>query len=153
MGQLSIRVNLTILKQFDIELLEKVPDYGEFLRIVGWVQFKKLKGWTEPSQAIIDTGAYTSLFPISLWQDFEVKIISDHYVRGLVPKKQCKIDVRIGWISCKVIDKEGNITPEIKFRAFLALVDNIPLILGLKDLLDKFKLIIDPIEKSGYIEF
>ena len=142
-----------MLKQFDVELLEKVPDYGEFLRIVGWIQLKKSNGWTEPSQAIIDTGAYTSLFPLSLWQDLEVKIISDHFVRGLVPKKQCKIDVKIGWISCKIIDRQGNLTPEIKFRAFLALIDDIPLILGFKDLLDKFRLIISPIEKIGFIEF
>ena len=74
-------------------------------------------------------------------------------IRGLVPKKQCKIDVKIGWISCKIIDKQGNLTPEIKFRAFLALIDDIPLILGFKDLLDKFKLTISPIEKMGYIEF
>ena len=90
MGQLSIRVNLTVIKQFDIELLEKVPDYGEFLRIVGWIQLKKSNGWTEPSQAIIDTGAYTRLFPLSLWQDLEVKIISDHFVEGLFQQNTVK---------------------------------------------------------------
>ncbi len=53
MGQLSIRVNLTVLKQFDIELFEKVPDCGEFFRIVGWVQLKKSNGWIEPSQTLV----------------------------------------------------------------------------------------------------
>jgi len=124
-GRLSIRVNLTIIKQFDVELLKKVPDYGGLLRILGWVQFRTSNGWTEPSQGIIDTGAHTSLLPLSLWQELDVEIISEHYVRGLVPKRECKIDVKVGWVIGKIVDKQGNATPETKFRGFLALVDNI----------------------------
>jgi len=42
-----------------------------------------------------------------------------------VPKRECKIDVKVGWVIGKIVDKQGNATPETKFRAFLALVDNI----------------------------
>ena len=70
-----------------------------------------------------------------------------------MPKKECKIDVKVGWVTGKIVDKQGNATHETKFRAFLASVDNIPLIVGFKDLLDKFKLTINPIDRIGYLEF
>lgn len=151
-GRLSIKIKLTLLRQYDVELLKKIPDYGELIRIIGWVRFKAPNGWTEPNRAIIDTGAHTSLLPLSLWQELDVKIISDHYVRGLVPKPECKIDVKIGWITEEIIDEEGNSTPEIKFRAFLASVDNIPLIAGFKDLLEKYLIQIDPTTNQAFIE-
>jgi hypothetical protein len=81
-----------------------------------------------------------------------VKIISDHYVRGLVPKPECKIDVKVGWVKGRIVDEEGNFTPEIKFRAFLALVDNIPLIVGFKDLLEKYLIQINPAANQAFIE-
>jgi hypothetical protein len=151
-GRLYIRVNLTLLKQFDIELLKKVPNYDELLRVIGWIQFKASKSWTEPSRAIIDTGAHTSLLPLSLWKEIDAEIISDHYVRGLVPKPECKIDVKVGWVSDKIVDWQGNETPEIKFRAFLASVDNIPLILGFKDLLERYSINIDAVKGKAFIE-
>ncbi len=151
-GPLSIKVKLTLLKQYDVELLRKIPDYGKLIRVIGWIKFKTLFGWTEPSHAIIDSGAHTSLIPLSLWQEIDVKIISDYYVRGLVPKPECKIDVKVGWIEGKIVDEYGNSTPKIKFRAFLALVDNIPLIIGFKDLLEKFLIKINPVANQAFIE-
>ncbi|MCS4540933.1 MAG: hypothetical protein HY929_01210 [Euryarchaeota archaeon] len=152
MGRLSIRVNLAFVKQFDVELLKKVPDYDGLLRLVCDISFKTTKGWTEAEDAIIDTGAHTSLLPLSLWQELDVKIISDHYVRGLVPKPECKIDVKVGWVTGKIIDEHENSTPEIKFRAFLALVDNIPLIMGFKDLLERYHIDIDAMVSKASIE-
>jgi hypothetical protein len=67
-GRLSIRVNLTFIKQVDVELLDKVPDYNGLLRLVCDISFKTREGWTDPEQAIIDTGAYMSLLPLSVWQ-------------------------------------------------------------------------------------
>lgn len=91
------------------------------------------------------------MLPLSLWQELDVKIISDHYVRGLVPKKECKIDVKIGWVTGKIVD-EGNAAPETRFRAFLALVDNIPLIVGFKDLLEKYHIDIDAATGKAFIK-
>ena len=58
-------------------------------------------------------------------------------------------EMKIIWISYKIIDRQGNITSEVKFRVFMALIDNIPIILGFKDLLDRLKLTIRPIQKWG----
>jgi hypothetical protein len=151
-GRLYIRVNLTLLRQFDVELLKKIHDYGGLLRVVGWVRFKASRGWTEPSRAIVDTGAHTSLLPLSLWEEIDTEIISDYQVRGLVPNPECKIDVKVGWVTGRIVDGQGNETPETKFRAFLALVDNIPLIIGFKDFLEKYRINIDAVEGEAFIE-
>ncbi len=135
-----------------MKLLKKIPDYGILLRIICWIQFKKAEGWTKLFPAIVDTGAHTSLIPLSLWQGLKTEIISDHYVRGLVPKPECKIDVKVGWVTGRIADEKGNLTPEIKFRAFLALTDNIPLIVGFKDLLEKYLIHIDPTANQAFIE-
>ncbi|MFX1521131.1 MAG: hypothetical protein ACFFCD_14560 [Promethearchaeota archaeon] len=145
-------MNLSLIKLSDVELLAKIPDYGKLLRIACWVQFKAANGWYAPQYAIIDTGAHTSLLPLSLWQELEVRMVTNHYVRGLVPKKECTIDVKVGWVVGKLVDMQGNTTPEMKVRAFLSLTDNIPLIVGFKDLMDKCELYFNSKSLTGYIE-
>ena len=153
MGRLSIKVNLRIVNEFDFDLTEKIPDYDGLIRILCDIRFKTLNGWSIAESAIIDTGAFTSILPLSLWEELEVEILANYFVRGLVPKKECKINVKVGWIKGRIVDNEGNATFETKFRAFLALVDTIPIIIGFKDLLEKFKLIVNSIEKIAYLEF
>jgi hypothetical protein len=109
-------------------------------------------GWTEAEYAILNTGAHTSLLPLSLWEELDVQIIADYFVRGLVPKEECKVEVKVGWIKGKIVDKKGNATPETKFKAFLALTDKIPLIVGFKDLLDKYRISIDASTGKAFIE-
>jgi len=135
-----------------VELTKRIPDYGGLLRILCDARFKTPKGWTEARYTIMDTGAYTSLLPLSLWKKLETEILADYFVRGLVPKTECKIDVKVGWVTAIILDKEGNATPEIKFRAFLALIDNILLIIGFKDLLEKYHLEIDVMANEAFIE-
>ncbi|MEM3562426.1 MAG: hypothetical protein QXS27_01570 [Candidatus Jordarchaeaceae archaeon] len=49
----------------------------------------------------------------------------------------------------KIVDKKGNAMPETKFKAFLALTDKIPLIVGFKDVLERYRIRIDvPIGKA-----
>ncbi|MFQ6054879.1 MAG: hypothetical protein ACE5KE_05105 [Methanosarcinales archaeon] len=67
-------------------------------------------------------------------------------------KEECKIDVNVGWVNDKIVDKEENSTSETKFRAFLALTDKIPLIVGFKDLLERYSINIDTIKGDAFIE-
>ncbi len=140
------------MNQYDTELIKRIPDYGGLLRILCDARFKTPQGWTEARYTIMDTGAHTSLLPLSLWKKLETNILADYFVRGLVPNKECKMDVKVGWITGVIMDNEGNATSEIKFRAFLALVDNIPLIIGFKDLLEKYHLEIDVRANIAFIE-
>mgnify|MGYP002397160954 CR=1 FL=1 len=145
-------MNLRIISQYDLGLTKKIPDYGALLRILCDVRFKTPNSWTEAEYAILDTGAHTSLLPLSLWKELDAQIVTDYFVRGLVPKEECKIDVKVGWVKGKIVDKEGNSTPETRFRAFLALTDNIPLIVGFKDLLERYHIDIDATTHKAYIE-
>ncbi|MBS7623723.1 hypothetical protein KEJ39_08680 [Candidatus Bathyarchaeota archaeon] len=60
--------------------------------------------------------------------------------------------MKIGWVAGKVVDEHGNATPEMKSRAFSALVENIPLIIGFKDLLEKYHIDIDAKSGRAFIE-
>jgi len=150
--RLFIRVILGFIKFSDFELLEKFPDINNLIRIVCRIRFKTRDGFTEARHAIIDTGAFISILPLSLWKRLDVELIGKHYVRGLVPKKECFMNIEIGWIKAMMVDEEGNQTNELEIRAFLAPNDKVPVIIGFKDLLEKFYMYIDPINEIGYIE-
>lgn len=152
LGRISIRVKLFFRKIYDLDLLRKLPDYNSLLRLSCIMKFKTKDGWTELKNAIVDTGAHTTLIPLSLWKRLQVNLLADHHVRGLVPKEECKLAVKVGWVAAVIIDPKGNQTGEIKLRAFLASTDEIPIIVGFKDLLDKFKVCFDPMSGTGYIE-
>lgn len=62
------------------------------------------------------------------------------------------MNIEIGWIKAMMVDEEGNQTNELEIRAFLAPNDKVPVIIGFKDLLEKFYMYIDPINEIGYIE-
>jgi len=87
-----------------------------------------------------------------LWKALDVKVLADYFVRGLVPREECKMDVKVGSVKGMVVDKYGNSTPEMEFRAFLALMDNIPLIVGFKDLLEKFRICFDASRSDAFLE-
>ena len=151
-GRQYIRVNLRIVRQFDLELTKRIPDYGALLRILCDVRFKTPTGWTEAEYAILDTGAHTSLLPLSLWKEIDAQIVADYTVRGLVPKEECKVEVKVGWVKDMIVDRKGNATPETEFKAFLALTDKIPLIVGFKDLLEKYCIHINAPTGKAFIE-
>lgn len=151
-GRLSIRVNIDFIKQYDPELLRKYPDYDGFLRIISTITLKTKSGWSKPRMAIIDTGAHTSILPLTVWEESDVEILGDYFVRGVVPKKECVLPVKIGWVRAMILDRFGNRTSELRFRAYLAPTDDVPIIIGFKDLMDKGELNFNSKSFTGYIE-
>ena len=135
----------------DSELENKVPERAEIVRLWCLVQFKKQKDWTMPYPALIDTGAHTTIIPKKIWSDLSIKKIAKHYVRGLIPKEECKLDIEVGEVEILVCDKVKH-TNKMQILSYLALVDNIPLILGFKDLLSKFKVCFDYNQNVAFIE-
>jgi len=135
----------------DKELEKKVPDHAEIVRLWCLVQFKRKKDWTMPYPALIDTGAHTTIIPKKIWSDLSINKIANHYVRGLIPKEECKLDIEIGSLEILVCDKVKH-TKKMQILSYLAPVNNIPLILGFKDLLSKFKICFDYDKKNAYIE-
>jgi len=151
-GRLYIRVNIDFIKQYDPELLKKYPDYNGLLRVVSTIVLKTKSGWSKPRFAIIDTGAHTSILPLTVWEEADAEVIGEYFVRGLVPKEECILPVKIGWVCAVILDRFGNRTDELRFRAYLAPTDDVPLIIGFKDLMDKCELQFNSKSLSGYIE-
>jgi len=133
-------------------LLRKIPDYGGLFRVWCIVKLKGGENWTPIKDALIDTGAHTTIIPSSLSEQIEKEVLGDHSVKGLVAKEECALPVKVAWVWINIVDREGNETGELKIRAYLASTDEVPLIIGFKDLLEKFKLFVDVPERTGYIE-
>jgi len=132
------------------ELEAKVEGF-DIVRLRCYVQFEKRTGEISVHDAIVDTGAFISLIPFSIWKDVEMDRFADHRVGGLIQKPECSIPVIIGKIALRLVDEEHQ-TEKIDIHAYLALTDEIPLILGFKDLLASFKVCFDYKDHSAWLE-
>ncbi len=83
---MSIRLRIRIKKLIDPELNLKL-DYGELVRLSILIQFKTKSGWSKLYEAIIDTGAHTSVIPRYIWEGIYVEEKVDHSVQGSFPKR------------------------------------------------------------------
>jgi hypothetical protein len=79
----------------------------------------------------------------------EIRISS---MRGIIPREECKLPVDIGEINCVLLDAEGNKTKETTIYAFLAFSDLIPVVLGFKFLLERFKICFDCEEGLAWMD-
>lgn len=148
---ISTKIKLFIEQGYDPFLESKIKNYL-ITRLFCLVKFKMKNGeWSKAYPALVDTGAYTSVIPASKWKDFKLETITTHEMRGIVAKKECYVPVIIGKVKISITDgiKE---TKELETHAFCALTDSVPLILGVKDLLDRLKLTVDIKNREGFVE-
>jgi hypothetical protein len=59
--------------------------------------------------------------------------------------------VKVGYIKAKLVD-ENNESKDISFLSYLALTNKVPLILGMRDLLEKFNLHVLFLENKAYLQ-
>jgi len=123
----------------------------EIVRLRCYVQFEKTSGDVSIHDALIDTGAFISLIPFSIWKDADVKRLGSHSVGGIISKQECVIPVIIGKVDIRLIDEE-NQTEKINIHAYLALTDEIPLIIGFKDVLSSFRICFDYKKDAAWLE-
>jgi hypothetical protein len=147
---MSTKIQLHYSQALDIDLLEKNVEVW-FRRLTVQVVFGKQKDFSQPYEAIVDTGAPVSIIPPAIWQDCEKEIIGQYKIRGLVPKKDAYIDVKIANISCVLFD-EHNASGVLAIKAYLSMEPNVPLVLGFEGFLSKAKLYSDFQAKQGYID-
>lgn len=130
---MSTRIRLTIHRR-------TIPDLAEYnvqgIRILCLVSFKNAVGYTKPEWGIIDTGAPISVVPMRIWSNLPYERMKDYEIRGVVPKEECAQPVHFGTITCRLLDEESE-TGDLTIRADLAYTDDLPIILGLLDLLEK----------------
>lgn len=77
------------------------------------------KTWSDPQIAIVDTGAPISLVPPKIWKKCRVDILGETELRGVIPKKECAIQVKAAKICLRLLDPEY-VTDEIETKAYLA---------------------------------
>jgi len=146
-----MRVKLYFATGVNPELEKKLKGI-EIIRLMALVQFQKPRGWTNPETAIIDTGAPLCLIPLSFWSSINHRKLADHEVSGIVKKPEWRVPVTVEQLTCKRLDAEGHQTKALPIHAFLAPTDDVPLMLGFKDLLARFIHHFDYRKKEAYIE-
>ena len=69
----------------------------------------------------------------------------------IVKKESCLLPVKIGFVKNKLIDELGNETKTFRSIVYCASSNDVPVIFGIKDGLDKFKIDIDIKQKEGWL--
>jgi len=122
------------------------------IRLLADVRFVRADGHlSESREAIVDTGAHTSVLPLTLWQRFAVEIDEkDVTLGGINDQPECQIPASLGKARCFLTDETGRLSPELDISCFLAKTDRVPLILGFANLLSQFKICFDYENKEAF---
>ncbi len=86
-----------------------------------------------------------------MWEEIETEPLAEDIMRGIVPKEECFLPVKIAELNGFLMDAKQESQP-ITFLSYLAPTDKIPLILGVESLLSKCTLYINFLQQKGYIE-
>ena len=148
---MSTKVRLFFREFYSEEMEKCIADY-KLVRLLGRIVFKTFSGFTTPKKAIIDTGAHISVLPLSIWRLLDLEIIGTSKLRGIIPKEECELEVSVGIIKCIMLDEDGNQTDEMETHFLLALTDEVPILIGFKDLLDRFTIHCDYQRKEAWLE-
>ncbi len=124
----------------------------KIIRLKSGIQFKMKDGWTQPFSAIIDTGAHTSVIPLSIWKEIAYTKQGKHKIFGLSKKEECSLIGELAQVSLILIDDEASQTKELNAIAFLAETDQIPVILGFKGLLEHLRVAFDYQNELAYAD-
>ncbi len=141
--QINVKINR---ESRDRKLEFSVPHLKPIIRIFCKIKFESL---STTEDAIIDTGAHISVIPYELWSNMDVKIETNHIMKGAIPGQW--MPVKVGYIKAKLVD-ENNESKDISFLSYLALTNKVPLILGMRDLLEKFNLHVLFLENKAYLQ-
>lgn len=141
-------VNLFFRVYRDEELEEKVKGI-DIIRLKALIRFKTPSGWTDPYEAIVDTGAPLSLIPPFIWERLQRTKLADHATEGIAGRP---VPVQVAAVNGQLLDRQGNVTEELKIVAFLSSSDEVPLIIGFRDLLDSFENRFDYRKGTAYLK-
>jgi len=144
-------IELWFERFLDQELEKKIPGRIYLIRLFCRIRFKTHDGWTDPYPAVLDTGAPVSLIPFNIWSKSVVNPLTDHRVRGVVPKEECSLRVLVGELNCLLAD-ERNYSSELTTVSYLTFTNDVPLIIGFKDLLENFEVCFNYKENKAWIE-
>ncbi len=107
------------------------------------------KKWSPIWNAIVNTGAHTSLIPKYIWESLLIEPLSESLFLGIKSNLLCSVPCKIAKVATMLLDKEGGKTKPFIINAYLAKSNDVPLILGLSSALERFSLKIDYQKKEG----
>lgn len=100
---------------------------------------------------VFDTGAGISLLPRYESREIGVERCVPHKLTGISKREECLVPVKISRVKSRLIDSQGSLSPEFELWVAFAERDDVPSILGMKDIINSFKLETDPEEKKLYL--
>jgi hypothetical protein len=150
---LSYEISQTEFKREAVESVRRI--FGLELG-TGYVyrvsaSFKTKTGWTDPFIMIYDTGAVISLLPAMFYDLLEMEKSAPIKLSGISP--EVEVDARLTRTSLRLQDGQGKTSPRIEAWTAIAKKNNVPLILGLKDVSDTHNFRVDAKKKMFYLDF
>lgn len=145
-----MRLNLSFREHIDLEALEKGIKVIT-IRVIAQIRFKTSNGWTESFPAIVDTGSPVSVVPKDIWGLCLIEPLYKSEIRGIVSGEDIYIPATFGKIKSILIDEE-TISSTFEANAFFADAEDIPLILGFSEMLDRMRLIVDYPQRKCWVE-
>ena len=107
------------------------------------------KKWSPLWNAILDTGAHTSLIPKYIWEGLFFEPLSESLFLGIKSNLLCSVPCKVARVAAVILDQDSNRSRPFVMNAYLAKSNDVPLILGLSSALDRFSLSIDYKNKQG----
>ena len=124
------------------------------IRLRCWVQSGMGGGqFTEPHDAVVDTGAPVGLLPRRIWQALNPEVlVPETTIGGISRKKDCQLRVGLERLRGRVVDEEGNASPPLAFPAYLASTNRAPLLLGFAGVLSELRCYFDYGTREAWLE-
>lgn len=133
--------------RFDLIQIDPLGDLGDKLirldtdpridRILAdiIIEIKTPRNETIELQGFIDTGAIFTLLPGKILDDFPNLQTEPHTMWEVINKQECKFRVELGKIQIRFKDKDDQISQPIDIIAAFAMLERVPILLGMKNLL------------------
>jgi len=141
-------VSVKVKELFGLEI-------GDFFHVSVSVRFKRIDGiWLDDTvKMFFDTGASISLLPKSMLDDLKVDKWVEHKMRGVIKKEECKISLKLCRVIARLEDDFGNRSPEFEVWVGIADTEEVPALLGMKDIINSFKAEMDPLKERLTLKY
>lgn len=150
---LAYKISQTELKREAVESVRRIFGLelgpGHVYRV--FASFRTKKGWTDPFTMIYDTGAVVSLLPALFYDLLGVEKSASIRLSGISP--EVEVGARLTRTSLRLHDARGRSSPRIEAWMAIAEKNNVPLILGLKDVSDTHDFRVDARKRMFYLDF
>lgn len=101
--------------------------------------------------AIVDTGAPFSVFPLRMWRDKPVETLGVVRIGGVVRPASNRMEALLANVECVLSDGPSWIGP-MRIRAYLSQTDEVPLLIGVSGILERLRLVIDLPRSQAFLE-